>query len=377
MDEKTIQYLKIEKEKADFSKKIFGGKSYIDKRYKILRDATHISFPLKKEINGEKSILNKIEDLPFMEIVSDVGVENEDYIPRNLHEALKNKIDQKYIHLIPSSIDIIGSKKAHKIAIIEFPENAIEDPEEYGKFKSEIANAILQVNQTINSVFEKKSKREGIYRTRELDFLSGFNKTETVHKENDCIFKLDVKKVFFSPRLLFERDRITSSGIRESQIVLDMFCGVGPFSIQIAKKCNADVYAIDINPDAIDYLKENVRLNKVESKVHCFQMDAKELLSEKNELGILLKDNTDRIIMNLPKNSIEFLEVACYLIKKRAGIIHFYQITKDPEPLEEGINNFKTRLRDLNHKIDEIFHTKVVKNYSPHKYLTVIDVKIK
>ncbi len=42
-----------------------------------------------------------------------------------------------------------------------------------------------------------------------------------------------------------------------------MFAGVGPFAIPIAKSKRAKVYAIDINPEAVELLKKNVRLNRV------------------------------------------------------------------------------------------------------------------
>jgi tRNA (guanine37-N1)-methyltransferase len=74
-----------------------------------------------------------------------------------------------------------------------------------------------------------------------------------------------VTKVYFSPRLSQERLRIAQK-VRGGEVVIDMFAGVGPFSIQIAKKFNnVKVYAIDTNPVAIQFLKQNIALNKIEN----------------------------------------------------------------------------------------------------------------
>ena len=68
---------------------------------------------------------------------------------------------------------------------------------------------------------------------------------------------LDVKKVYFSPRLATERKRITDQ-VKNNEIIVDMFAGIGPFSISIARKHKVKIYAIDINPYAYKYLKKNI-----------------------------------------------------------------------------------------------------------------------
>ena len=304
MNEKEIYYLKIEREKSNYLKKLFSKKALIEKKYRILKKRDYILFPLKGEIYTYKKIIKKILENPFMEIIIDKPIIDEKYKSKDIIEELRDKLDNNYFYLIPKSYDIIGSKKSTRIAIIEFPENTNIENKNYNQLKKEIAVALMKINKGVYSVFEKKSEREGKYRTRKLKLLAGKDRTETMHKENDCFFKMDIKKVFFSPRLVHERQRIMDSGITKDDIVLDLFAGVGPFSIQIAKKCNSKIFAIDINPDAIKYLKENTKINKVEDKISCFLMDVKDLLNKNNNLGKRLKDKMDIIIMNLPKNSI-------------------------------------------------------------------------
>jgi tRNA (guanine37-N1)-methyltransferase len=118
--------------------------------------------------------------------------------------------------------------------------------------------------------------------------------TETIHKENGIRLKIDINKAYFSPRLQTERQRVIEQ-VKPGETVIDMFCGVGPYSIAIAKKAR-EVYAIDHNPAAIKLLKENIKLNKV-TNVKALKGDALELIKT--------LPKADRIIMNLQDRTIK------------------------------------------------------------------------
>ena len=85
---------------------------------------------------------------------------------------------------------------------------------------------------------------------------------------NACVAhcKLDVKKVYFSPRLATERKRVADL-VSDGEEILDMFAGVGPFPFVIAKEKSVDITAVDINEVAIQYLNENIKINKVKEKL--------------------------------------------------------------------------------------------------------------
>lgn len=69
-------------------------------------------------------------------------------------------------------------------------------------------------------------------------------------------------------------DKIFGKG----EVLLDMFCGIGPLTIKAAKKKQMKVLANDLNPECFKYLKENIKLNKVEKLVLPFNMDAREFV---------------------------------------------------------------------------------------------------
>jgi len=375
-NKKEITYIKLKKKDGqhfiDFIKKNLKATLIINHKFKILHENDYILYPI---IKGQ-SILDKIKividkEINF-EMISKEGIPNENYKYKTLQEAVKGKIPDEYLDLIPKSYDIIGH-----IAVIEFDKfNQLYD-KEYHDYKDKIANAIIDVNNNVKTVYEKKSEIKGKYRLRELTLLNGEDKSETIHKENDCFFRLDIKNIYFSPRLVFERRRIASSEIQEDEIILDMFAGVGTFSIQIAKNKNVKIYAFDVNPNAYRYLKDNIKLNKLNGEIFPNNIDVKNLLEPTNQLSKSLYNKADRIIMNLPESSINFIDVACFLMKESGGILHFYQFSEKPNPIEKTLKFLEEELTLLNWEIESIIFSKIVKHYSPKSELIVVDLKIK
>lgn len=208
----------------------------------------------------------------------------------------------------PNSYDVIGH-----VAIIEVPEGADEKL---------IAENIMK-NKSIRTVVKKASAREGVHRTRQLKIIAGEKNLETIHKEHGMVYKLDVGKAYFSPREGEERQRITNE-VKDNETVLVMFAGIGAYAIAITKKKpTTKVYAVEINSDAYEYMKTNIRLNRVDALVYPLKGDVRVVC--KNMDG-----KFDRVVMPSPSNAHEFLDVAIKCLKK-GGWIHFYTINREGE----------------------------------------------
>ena len=178
----------------------------------------------------------------------------------------------------------------------------------------ELAKELIK-RKNIRTVAKRVGEVEGPYRIKRVKVILGENTTETIHKENGVRLLVDINKVYFSPRLQTERLRVINQ-VKEGETIIDMFAGVGPFSIEIAKHKKVKIiYAIDHNPDAIKYLKENIKLNKISNVVPILG-DALE------EIKALPKAN--RIIMNAPRQNNNETLAAAGKKTKRGGIIHFY-----------------------------------------------------
>lgn len=85
-----------------------------------------------------------------------------------------------------------------------------------------------------------------------------------------------MSKVYWCSKLSTERTRIIQEFLKDGEVLCDMFCGVGPLSVKAAAKTPLlKVLANDLNPDGVEYLKKNIKLNKLDRRVLPFNMDAR------------------------------------------------------------------------------------------------------
>lgn len=209
----------------------------------------------------------------------------------------------------------------------------------------------------------KKSAVKGTTRVRDLEFLAGEDDSVTIHKEHGARLKLDVREVYFSPRLATERKRVMES-VNDGEKILDMFCGIGPFPIVIAKNKNVEITSVDINEEAIKYLNENIKLNKLKGNIETYCGDVREVSKSFNS-------KFDRIIMNLPGLAYTFLDVAFDLIDDN-GIINYYEFS---DSYEQGIKRLEIAANAVGKKV-EIINCRKVKSTSPGEWHVAIDGKV-
>ena len=277
-----------------------------------------------------------------------------------LRDELVCRLEPWELKLVPTSYDVVGD-----IAIIRVPESL--------EHRSEIvARAIMRVDKHVRTVLRQASPIYGDFRLRELGFAAGERKTETVHREFGCLFKVDLKQSYFSPRLSYERMRIATK-VRPFELVVNMFAGVGCFSIIIAKHSKArKVYSIDINPAAIYYHKENMRLNRAEGTIEPILGDAKEIIEGR------LRIVADRVLMPLPEKAYEYLEYARSALKPQGGWIHYYgfeHADKGEDPVEGMKEKVTQKLRHICSGF-EIPSGRIVRTTGPRWYQIVLDISI-
>jgi tRNA (guanine37-N1)-methyltransferase len=239
---------------------------------------------------------------------------------------MKGVVEEPLLPLVPKRFDYIGD-----IAVISIPA-------ELRDYREAIVSKILSMRGNTRAVLNKVSKLEGERRVAHFELLSG-KSAETLHRENGYVYKMDVRKVFFNPRLYSERARVASK-VLPGEAILIPFAGVGPFVLPSAGK-GTTVCAIEINPNACACLKDNVRLNKLEKRVTVIQEDADFILGYPGFLeveGFKVPENGfDRAIVPTPYGMDHFLGQVSELVKK-GGYIHFYTFKTEsqiPELIEE------------------------------------------
>ncbi|MBN2251506.1 MAG: class I SAM-dependent methyltransferase family protein [Candidatus Altiarchaeota archaeon] len=295
-------HLKVERKRAESFRKRLLEEGVLDSERRIMREDDFIYIPITQEI-----------DLQGTEIVH-LGGRGRMRRPMSLVEALKGELTEEELSLVPRSFDLIGD-----IAVLEIPRELA------GKKKA-IGAALVRTFRNVKVVAVKKTGVETEYRVRDFEVVAGENRTETVHKEYGCLYRLDVSSAYFSPRLGTERMRVARQ-VSAGERVLVLFAGVGPYPVLIAKKAKpGEVYAVELNPKAFEYMKENISLNKV-----CVTPVPGDAAAETRKLGLF-----DRIIMPLPKDAGDFLDAALPALNE-GGVIHFYTFTGSTKEASEKV----------------------------------------
>ena len=216
------------------------------------------------------------------------------------------------------------------------------------------APAIAQVFGTTlgaRTVVEERSGIHGPLRTPDVRVLWG-DGTETVHIEGGVRFSLDVAKVMFSPGNFEERIGIADR-IRPGAVVVDLFAGIGYFSLPIAVRRRPEaVYACELNPVSYAFLVRNIRLNRAE-KVIPLHGNCREVAPR----GI-----ADWVIMG-HFDAREYLDVAFAALRGKGTIVYHELCPKEQYP--EGLARrlaASSRAHWLNVRS---IRTRIVKSYAP------------
>jgi len=275
----------------------------------------------------------------------------------DLREALKGQLSEDELKQF-RAFDIVGD-----IAVVKLPEALLPK-------KNLIGQALMKMQRNIRTVLNQTSPVKGEFRTRDLEVIAGEQKTETTYHEARCIFKVDLAKTYFSPRLATERLR-EAKLVKPGEIVTNLFAGVGSYSIVIAKHSRATtIYSIDINPSAFDYMETNIRINRVGDRVVPILGDAREVVQKR------LARKADRVLMPLPELTHDFFDVALAALKPSGGVIHFYDFGEEPDVFGPSLDFVKTAALKLKSKA-ELLEARKLRSYATRCYHVVLDLLIK
>ncbi|HOO54969.1 MAG TPA: class I SAM-dependent methyltransferase family protein [Methanothrix sp.] len=255
------------------------------------------------------------------------------------------------------TVEEILGRRAHYEVVGEI---AIQDSPD-----REAAFAILKVKKNVKTVISPITPVEGEYRTRRFTIVAGEEKTATVHKEHGLRYRIDLEKAYFTPRLGTERLRVANL-VAPGDVVFDMFAGVGPFALFIAKH-GAKVVAVDKNPDAARLLRENAQLNRID-EVEILEGDA-------GQMAELYENFADHVIMNLPHTASEFLGQAIR-IAKDGGVVHYYAIAPEEDLYGRDTAFVEEAALVLGAKVNFLYRG-IVRSYAPHQYNIVIDFEVR
>lgn len=283
---------------------------------------------------------------------------------RMLRAALRGAIGDGEAALAYSSFDQVGH------AVI------VRVPDGLRHRRAEIGAALLAAVKPARSVYAQSSDVSGEHRTRGLELIAGVDEPVTVHVEHGCRLEVDVRGAFFSPRLATERQRIAGA-VRAGETVLNMFGGVGAFSVAAAVAAECTVYSVDVNPVAARLCEANAARNarRMAGRIVSVLGDAREVAAARFGEGAGEgRLQADRTLMLLPERSDEFLADAARATAD-GGTIHYYAHVhadkKAGAPAEA-----ERRFRAASPVRAEIAGSRVVRAIGPRYYQAAVDAVI-
>jgi tRNA (guanine37-N1)-methyltransferase len=355
----------VPKKQGEKAIALAGRMGLIDRSLCIGRKDDSILIPLLRHPTGSE--MEKLKKEPNLvapqkglePLIVETGEFEEKKQPsETLTQALQNQLPPDLLAAVPQAFDIVGN-----IVIIDIPLPL-------KPYQTLIGEAILRTHRNIKTVLAKAGDVSGVYRIRGYTFIAGEHKTRAVHREFGCVYHVDVAKAYFSPRLSHEHERVAFQ-VQPGEVVVDLFAGVGPFSVLIGKKQpEAKVYAVDLSADAVELLKVNVRVNRVDSRVFPVCADAREIAAGK------LRGKADRVIMNLPETALDFVDAACNAIKPAGGVVHFYGFVRSPDKVENLKQRFTEAVETNGRKVEAFLYAKSIRETAPFESQIVLDAKI-
>jgi tRNA (guanine37-N1)-methyltransferase len=233
-----------------------------------------------------------------------------------LKDELRDTIPNHAIRRFSDHFKVIGN-----IAVLCLPP-------ELSPYAPDIARALISRRHNVRTVLNKTSPAYGCNRTACFEIIAGTD-TITTHHEFGYTYRLDVRTVFFDPRLAYERKRVCDQ-VRPGERVLVPFCGVGPYVIPAAAH-GAGITAIEQNQEAFRWLSENIKLNGVSNQVTTIKGDAFDL----SFLDLMY----DRVIIPTPYGMDTIFDGIIPKVKP-GGMIHFYTF-KNPAQAKDLVTKFE------------------------------------
>ena len=277
----------------------------------------------------------------------------------NLKEKLRGIIIDEDLSLLPRGFQTLG-----KVMILKLHPKLLEK-------RKVIANACLEILPKFKSIYLNLGKVKGKFRQPEkIEYLVGENNPIVEHTEHGIRYIFDFTKIMFSKGNLNERKYLATL-VKEGEIIVDMFAGIGYFSLPIAKHSSVEkIYSIELNPDAYKSLVKNIKINHFEEKIVPIHGDCKNEVVRLSESGL----RADRVIMGVFPAPKDYIKEALLLVKDSGTTFHYEGIV-EKENYRQLFDEFNEIAERHNHQC-KLLSKRFVKSYGPNLYHCVLDIEI-
>lgn len=211
---------------------------------------------------------------------------------------------------------------------------------------------IISSEFSVDSIYVDMGIEQNVQRKPDIRLIYGPG-GDIIHLENGIRYRLDPGKVMFSPGNVNIRGAALSSDL-SVQTVIDMFAGIGYFTLPLAQKYPyARIYACELNRVSVDYLRSNVTSNNFERTVEVLSGDCRITTR-----GLM----ADYIIMGHFQSS-EFLNAALKCSHK-GTLVNLHLLSRTDE-MDTKWTEIQKKASQFGYLLD-LVSQKNVKSYSAH-----------
>jgi tRNA wybutosine-synthesizing protein 2 len=336
---------------------------WLDTSRTVLRDENSIELPLQDTFSFQSFVETQPKELvENMELIIQENPQFKNMVKIPFDEIVhkcKTKVglSDKQCELLSNKWELLG-----KVLIVRFATELSGYWQKIAEIYAEVLGA--------HSVLRRYDKIRGTFRQPGVELILG-EKTETIHVENKVKFKFDPIEIMFSSGNIDERIRISTMA-KGREIVVDMFSGIGYFSLPLAIHSRPKkIIACELNPKAHHYLCENIKLNRVNKIVEPLLGD-----NRKN----IPKGIADRIVMGYIKTDNTHHTAAFKILKPTGGVVHYHDVGFKNDVIDSAYKKIQESLSssgyDKKFKIDIGSHY-IIKSYGPKLLHVVLDLKFK
>ena len=183
-------------------------------------------------------------------------------------------------------------------------------------FREEIG-AAWQEELGVETVLAVSGPIEGEFREPRVLRIAG-SRTETEVVEYGVRWRFDAARLMFAQGNRAERRR-AGELVRPGETVVDLFAGIGYFAIPAARAGAGRVIAVEKNPVAVRYLRENVPRNGVGDRVEVVEGD--------NRTVPLPRAAADRAFLGYLPSSVPWVPLALAVLRPEGGWLHVHLVT--------------------------------------------------
>ena len=224
------------------------------------------------------------------------------------------------------------------------------------------------------SVLLERISPHGELREPEMQVIAGRPETLTRHVEDTVVYWLDPALVMFSSGNGTERMHFRHEvRLMPEETVVDMFAGIGYFSIPLALSCLVRprrVVSLEKNPNSVRFLRRNVEENGVGAIVEVEEGDNR-------QVGQAYVGRATRVLMGYIPTPVQFIERALsFLDPTRGGVIHYHFVATKEESQTMPQEHMRPELAKLPHFELGTIRVRTVKDFAPQMFHFVADVEI-